>query len=265
LWTSASGAAAGESRVRFAIRDAKGVPLLVSVVLPCLDEVASVADAVRDAREGLRLAGLRGEIIVVDNGSMDGSHAMAAQAGAIVLSEPRRGYGLAIRCGLHDAIGDVIVLADADRSYDLRELGRLVERVTAGADVVVGTRFGGGLDEDAMPWLHRRVGTPALNLLLAVATGRRFRDSQSGFRAVRRERVVALACTGEGMEFASEMLVLAHRADLRIEEIPVRYQRRIGSSKLRPLGDGLRHCRLLVRMTREHHQATRRTRYSSSS
>jgi glycosyltransferase involved in cell wall biosynthesis len=241
------------------------VALLVSVVLPCLDEITGIADTVRDAREGLRLAGLRGEVIVVDNGSTDGSHALAARAGAIVLSQPRRGYGWAIRRGLRGATGDVVVLADADGSYDLRELGRLVARVTAGADLVVGTRFGDGLDEDAMPWLHRRIGTPALNLLLAMATGRRFRDSQSGFRAMRRERVAALAYAGEGMEFASEMLVRAHRAGLRIEEIPVRYRRRMGTSKLRPLGDGLRHCRLLVRLTREDDQATRRTRYSSSS
>jgi glycosyltransferase involved in cell wall biosynthesis len=220
----------------------------VSVVLPCLDEVASVAATVAEAMEGLRLAGLCGEIIVVDNGSTDGSSTAAARGGAVVLSEPRRGYGAAVRRGLDAARGHIVVVADADRSYDLRELGNLVQRVVGGADLVVGTRFGDALDRGAMPWLHRRVGTPVLNLLLALATGRHFRDSQSGFRAFRRDRLLPLGLDADGMELASEMLVRAHRAGLRIEELPVRYRRRSGSSKLRPLGDGLRHCRLLARL-----------------
>lgn len=236
----------------------------VSVVLPCLDELSGVVTVIQEAFEGLRIAGITGQVIVVDNGSRDGSRSAAASAGATVLYEPRRGYGLAVRRGLQAAQGDVIVLADADLSYDLGQLGDLVHRIGEGADIVVGTRFGGAIDAGAMPWLHRRIGTPGLNLLLAIATERWFRDSQSGFRAFRRDRLSHLGCSADGMEFASEMLVLAHRAGLRIDEIPVRYRRRAGSSKLHPLEDGLRHCRLLIRLVWGD-PVIRNTRYRSSS
>ncbi len=236
----------------------------VSVVIPCLDEIDGVGRVVADARQGLHLARLAGEIIVVDNGSTDGSAAAAARSGAQVYVEPRRGYGSAIRRGLAVARGDIIVIVDADRSYDLVEVGELVQRVANGADLVVGTRFANGIDAGAMPWLHRHVGTPVLNLLLALSTGRRFQDSQSGYRVFRRDRLTALAFQAEGMEFASEMLVRADRAGLRIEEVPVRYRRRVGSSKLRPFRDGLRHCRLVIGIHREG-ATTRNTRNRSSS
>ena len=243
---------------------AKNDRLWVSVVLPCLDEAGGVTGAVREALTGLRIARVPGEVIVVDNGSRDGSHAAAERAGAVVVSETRRGYGAAVRRGLRSARGNVIVVADADGSYDLRELAALVQRVTRGADLVIGTRLDGPMDAGAMPWLHRRVGTPLFNRLLGRATGRRFRDSQSGFRAFGAERMRNLGLTSDGMELASEMLVRAHRAGLRIEELPVRYRRRAGTSKLRPFVDGARHCRLLLGLRSEDH-VTRKARYSSSS
>lgn len=236
----------------------------VSVVIPCLNEIDGVAAVVVETRRGLHLAGLTGEIIVVDNGSMDGSAAAAAACGAQVHFEPRHGYGLAIRRGLAVARGEIIVIADADRSYDLGQLGDLVQRVTNGADLVVGTRFADGIESGAMPWIHHRVGTPVLNLLVALSTGRWFKDSQSGFRVLRRDCLERLTFRAEGMEFASEMLVRAQRAGLRIEEVPVRYRRRIGSSKLRPIRDGIRHCCLMIGIHREG-AATRKTRNRSSS
>jgi glycosyltransferase involved in cell wall biosynthesis len=239
-------------------------PMRVSVVLPCLDEVGGVVATVQEALQGLHSAGLSGEVIVVDNGSSDDSAAAAAAVGATVVWELRQGYGMAIRPVLQTARGDVIVLADADSSYDLRQLGELVKRIAQGADIVVGTRSSDRVEAGAMPWLHHRVGIPGLNLLLAMATGRWFRDSQSGFRAFRREPLIYLGCTAAGMEFASEMLLVAHRAGLRIEEVPVRYRRRAGASKLRPVGDGLRHCRLLFRLAAGN-QVTRSTRYRLSS
>ena len=240
-------------------------PMRVSVVLPCLDEAEGVVTAVQEALQGLRSAGLSGQVIVVDNGSTDGSAVVAAALGATIVWEPRRGYGMAIRRGLQTARGDVIVLADADSSYDLCQLGQLVQRVVQGADIVVGTRSCDRLEVGAMPWLHRRVGIPGLNLLLAMATGRWFRDSQSGFRAFKRDRFIHLGCTSTGMEYATEMLLMAHRAGFRIEEVPVRYRRRTGASKLHPVADGLRHCRLLFRLAVEGSHEMRNTRYRSSS
>ena len=235
-----------------------------SIVLPCLDEAESVAGVVREAKEGLRLAGISGEVIVVDNGSRDGSGAIASRAGARITHEARRGYGAAVQRGLRVARGNVVVIADADGSYDLRELGSLVRRVANGADLAVGTRLDGRMEPGAMPWMHRRVGTPTVNFLLWTVTGRRFRDSQSGFRACRSDRLRGLDLKCDGMEFASEMLLRADAAGWRIEELPVRYRRRLGSSKLRPYVDGIRHCLLLLG-SRAGGQVTRSARYSSSS
>ncbi len=236
----------------------------VSVILPCLDESNGVGYVVQEAHLGLELAGISGEVIVVDNGSKDASAVAAARQGAMVLAEPRRGYGAAIRHGLLHARGEVIVIADADCSYDLRQIGPLVDRVVQGADLVIGTRMGDGLEPGAMPWLHRTVGTPFLNLFIGAVCGRRFKDSQSGFRAFRRDRVLQVQLSSDGMELATELIVRAHLAGLCIEEIPVHYRRRTGSSKLRPLADALRHVTLLARLGWDG-QRTRKTRYRSSS
>lgn len=238
---------------------------LISIVIATRNRSEQLRACLESLRASPAPPGWTAEIIVVDNGSTDGSAAAAAAVGATVVAEPRRGYGMAIRRGLQTARGDIIVLADADSSYDLRQLGALVQRVEQGADIVVGTRSCDRLEVGAMPWLHRRVGIPGLNLLLAISTGRWFHDSQSGFRAFKRDRLIHLGCTSAGMEYASEMLLMAHRAGLRIEEVPVRYRRRTGASKLHPVGDGLRHCRLLFRLAVDGRQVMRRTRYRSSS
>lgn len=218
----------------------------VSVVLPCLNEAAAVAGVVRAARRGLARAGLDGEIVVVDNGSTDGSAEAAAEAGAIVVREARRGYGAAVAAGLRRARGDAVVVADADGSYDLERVGELVVPLASGADLVVGSRIGGEIAPGAMPRLHRHVGTPALTALLRLLTGLRVSDSQSGYRAIRREALEALDLRAQGMEYASEMLLRAKRAGLRIVEVPTPYRLRVGRSKLAPWGDGWRHLKLLL-------------------
>lgn len=218
----------------------------VSVVLPCFNEAAGVAGAVTEARQGLAATGLPGEVIVVDNGSTDGSGALALLAGARVVSEPRRGYGSALAAGIATAKGDVIVMADADRTYDLTLLGELLAPLAAGADIVIGARLQGEIAAGAMPGLHRYVGTPLLTRALRVAAGTRLTDSQSGYRAFRRETVLNLGLRARGMELASEMLFRAGRAGLTVVEVPVGYRVRVGTSKLSPLGDGWRHIRLLL-------------------
>ena len=218
----------------------------VSVVLPCLDEAAAVADTVAEAFRGLARAGVRGEVVVVDNGSVDGSAELAAAAGARVVAEPTRGYGMAHRAGLRAARGDGVVMADADRTYDLERLGDLLASLREGADLVVGSRLRGAIAAGAMPGLHRHVGTPVLTGALRLLTGARLSDSQSGYRAFRREAVLALGLRARGMEYASEMLLRAGRAGLVVTEVPTGYRARVGASKLDPLGDGWRHLQLLL-------------------
>ncbi len=218
----------------------------VSVVLPCLDEVDSVGACVKEGLQTLQAAGFPAEVIVVDNGSTDGSADAAASAGARVISEPRPGYGSAIRAGVGAARYDVVVMADADFTYDLTKTPQLVRPVVTGEyDMVIGGRLGGA-NRTTMPLLHRYVGTPVLSYLISRSCGRRVaHDSQSGFRAFRKSALLVLNMQSTGMEFASEMLVRAARAGLRIEEVQTGYRARIGSSKLSTFSDGWRHVQLI--------------------
>ena len=218
----------------------------VTVILPCLNEAAAVGHAVDEAWRGLAAAGVAGEVLVIDNGSTDGSVAAALAAGARVVTEPMRGYGAAIRAGIAQARGDIVVMADADGTYDLVAVGDLLAPLAAGADLIVGARFRGAIAAGAMPRLHRYVGTPALSRALQLVTGVRLVDSQSGYRAFRRDEMLGLGLQARGMELASEMLIRAGRAGLAIVEVPINYRVRIGESKLSPLADGWRHLRLVL-------------------
>jgi len=219
----------------------------VTVILPCLDEAAAVASSVAEARCGLETAGLAGEVLVVDNGSTDGSARLARDAGARVVREPEVGYGAALRRGITEATGEIIVMADADGTYPLARLGELIAPIVSDAsDVVIGSRFTGS-EPGAMPTLHRRLGTPVLSFLVRRAAPTiTVRDSQSGFRAMRTAQARHLGLTAPGMEFASEMLIKASLGGLRVKEVETGYRRRVGQSKLHALRDGLRHLQLIL-------------------
>lgn len=222
-----------------------GNALQVSVVLPCLNEERSVGLCVQQALASLERAGLRGEVVVVDNGSSDDSAKVARDAGARVVNEEEPGYGSALMAGIRAARSDVVVMADADFAYDLDRTADLAVHVLAGdADLVIGARIA---NRKTMPWLHRFVGTPVLTFLVARASGRKVAtDSQSGFRAFRRGAVLDLGMRGSGMEFASEMIIRAVGAGWRIREVMTSYRVRIGESKLNTFRDGWRHLRLIV-------------------
>jgi hypothetical protein len=202
---------------------------------------------VDEALEGIRRSGLTGEVIVVDNGSDDGSPLLARRHGARVVYEAERGYGAAVLAGLAVARGEVAVTADGDGTYDLTRLGELARPVLDDeADLVMGSRLD-GLSRGPMPLLHRYLGTPALSLLMR-RTNRDLsvRDSQSGYRAFSVDKMRRLGLHSPGFELCSEMLVRAAQADWRIEELRVGYRRRIGSSKLVTFADGWKHLRVIV-------------------
>ena len=222
----------------------------VSVVMPCLDEAAAVGECVALARATLARLGLDGEVLVVDNGSRDGSPAVAAAAGARVVHEPRRGYGAAYLRGFAEARGRYLVLGDADGSYDFGALGDFVEPLRRGeADVVMGSRFAGRILPGAMPWLHRFVGNPILSGLLRLLFHTSVSDAHCGMRALSRAAVERLALRTTGMELASEMVVAAVRADLRIVERPITYHPRAGESKLQSFRDAWRHLRFMLMLS----------------
>ena len=221
-------------------------PVDVTLVLPCLNEADSVGDCVGTALRAMRSAGIAPEVIVVDNGSTDGSPDVAREHGARVIHERRRGYGSALRAGIEAARGEIVVMADADSTYALDRIPDLVARVRDGeADLVLGKRVVEG--RESMPFLHRFVGTPMLTFLIRRVTGgRQVSDSQSGFRAFRKDAADELGLRSTGMEFASEMLIKAARVGWRIDEVPTEYRERVGESKLNTFADGWRHLRLIA-------------------
>jgi glycosyltransferase involved in cell wall biosynthesis len=217
----------------------------VSVVIPCLNEAASIERCVTDARTAFAGQGWQGEVIVADNGSDDRSAELARGAGAVVVHEPRRGYGSAYRAGFAAAQGDYIVMADADLTYDFGDIPRFVTKLDEGADLVMGDRMQ-GIQPGAMPWLHRYVGNPVLTGILNLFFRTGVRDAHCGMRAVRRSALPRLDLRTTGMEFASEMVIRAGKERLEIEEIPIHYHPREGESKLSSFRDGWRHLRFLL-------------------
>jgi glycosyltransferase involved in cell wall biosynthesis len=222
-------------------------PVEISVVMPCLNEAESVGICVRKALEGIKRSGMRGEVIVSDNGSTDGSQAIATEAGARVVHQPLRGYGNAYLKGFSETRGRYIVMGDSDDTYDFTVLDQLVQPLASGeSDYVLGSRFGGEIMKGAMSWSHRYIGNPILTGVLNLFFGLKSSDAHSGMRAFTREALDRMALCCEGMEFASEIVVKAARAELRVSEIPIQYHPRIGESKLNGVQDAWRHMRFML-------------------
>jgi glycosyltransferase involved in cell wall biosynthesis len=222
--------------------------LELSIVMPCLNEAATVADCVKQARDALARYGISGEVVVADNGSTDGSRELAAAAGARVVPVPLRGYGSALLTGIASARGEYVVMGDADGSYDFMEIDRFLTRLREGYDLVMGNRFKGGIAAGAMPRLHRWLGNPVLSFLGRLFFSSDVGDFHSGLRGFRRSPILALDLRTTGMEFASEMVVKAAVQGLRIAEVPVTLgpDKRGRPPHLRTWRDGWRHLRFLL-------------------
>jgi glycosyltransferase involved in cell wall biosynthesis len=223
----------------------------LSVVMPCLNEADTVAVCVKKARQAIAESGIVGEVIVADNGSVDGSQELAEQAGARVVPVAERGYGSALMGGIAAASGRFVVMGDADDSYDWLELPRFVEKLREGWDVVQGCRFpagGGRVQPGAMPLLHYWLGNPLFSLLARWWFGAPVRDAYCGMRGFRREFQQSLGQRCTGMEFAVEMLLKAAVSGARIAEVPIVLHpdgREAHPPHLRTLRDGWRTLRLL--------------------
>jgi glycosyltransferase involved in cell wall biosynthesis len=219
--------------------------VLVSVVIPCLNEEENIERCVGTALEAMERAGIRGEVVVADNDSEDRSAELAAQAGARVVHEPRRGYGSAYLAGFAAARGRYIVMGDADLTYDFNEIPRFVELLDDGAQLVMGDRMK-NIHKGAMPWHHRYIGNPVLTGVLNLFFRTGVSDAHCGMRAVRRDVLPQLDLRTTGMEFASEMVIRAAKERLDIREFPIQYHPRGGESKLSSFRDGWRHLRFLL-------------------
>lgn len=226
----------------------------VSVVLPCLNEAETMEACVSKARAAMARLGISGEVVVVDNGSTDGSAEIAQRCGARVVYEPRRGYGSALLRGADEARAPFIIMADADDSYDLSDLDRFLDALRAGNDLVMGTRIRGTIEPGAMPWHHRWLGNPLLTGLLNLLFRAGISDAHCGMRAFSKDAYRRMRLQTTGMEFASEMLIKAALAELRIAEIPITLRRdgRTRSPHLRSFRDGWRHLRFMLLFSPTH-------------
>jgi glycosyltransferase involved in cell wall biosynthesis len=200
------------------------------------------------AQEGLERAGARGEIVIADNGSTDGSQAIARELGARVVDVPAKGYGAALMGGFEAAHGRYVIMGDADGSYDFGHIEGFLERLRAGDDLVMGNRFRGGIEEGAMPFLHRYLGNPVLSFIGRLLFPSAIGDFHCGLRGFRREILATLDLQSPGMEFASEMVVKATLNELRISEVPTTLSPDLRSRPphLRTWRDGWRHLRFLL-------------------
>jgi len=196
----------------------------ISVVIPCLNEAETLEGCIREALDALEKNGAKGEVVVADNGSSDGSPDIAEKAGARVVHVSQKGYGNALRKGIEAARGTFVLMGDADGSYDFGELPRFLERLRQGDDLVMGCRFprhGGRIEPGAMPWKHRWIGNPVLSALGKLFFSSPVSDFHCGLRAFRRKAIMNLGLRTSGMEFASEMVVKATLNKLKISQIPI--------------------------------------------
>lgn len=223
-------------------------PIEVSVVLPCLNERETVGICVSKAMATLEKAGISGEVVVADNGSTDGSIAIAQSAGARVVHVEQRGYGNALNGGIQAARGVYVLMADSDDSYDFRDIPRFIEQLRNGSDLAMGNRFRGGIHDGAMPFLHRYLGNPVLTALGRLFFHSSCRDFHCGLRAFRKASYQRMDIRSTGMEFASEMVVKASLLQMNVSEVPTTLapDGRSHPPHLRTWRDGWRHLRFLL-------------------
>jgi len=218
----------------------------VSVVIPCLDEAQSIVEVVQIAQDTLARHGIPGEVIVADNGSTDGSDDLARAAGAVVVAEPRPGYGSAYLAGFAAARGEYIVMGDADLTYDFKDIPRFLEQLEDGADLVMGDRMD-NIHAGAMPWMHKHVGNPVMSRVLNVFFRTGVSDCWCGMRGFRRDILPTLDLRATGMEFALEMVIRASKEKLDVREFPIELHPRGGDpSKLARFRDGWRGLRFML-------------------
>ena len=220
----------------------------VSVVMPCLNEAETLATCIEKAQKSLRELNVRGEIVIADNGSTDGSQEIACALGARVVEVAAKGYGNALMGGIADSTGKYVIMADADDSYDFSRLGPFIDKLRAGYELVMGNRFRGGIEPGAMPPLHRYLGNPVLTFIGRLFFRSPVGDFHCGLRGFSKAAVTKLDLRTTGMEFASEMVVKATLQRMRIAEVPTTLSRdgRSRPPHLRSWRDGWRHLRFLL-------------------
>jgi glycosyltransferase involved in cell wall biosynthesis len=230
---------------------AAGNHIELTIVMPCLNEAETLANCIQKARLGIQQAGVSGEVLVADNGSTDGSVAIAKKAGARVVHVKSKGYGSALRAGIEAAQGRWVIMGDADDSYDFSQIDGFVKKFREGYDLVMGCRLpagGGTIAPGAMPWKNRWIGNPTLSFIGRLFFNCPARDFHCGLRGFSAEGYRKMELKTTGMEFASEMIIKATLKSLRIAEVPITLHPdgRSRPPHLKPWRDGWRHLRFML-------------------
>ena len=220
---------------------------LISVVMPCLNEEKTLGTCIEKAQRTLNTLDMQGEVVIADNGSTDASVKIAKKLDARVVHQNTRGYGAAYLAGFAAAKGNYIVMGDSDDTYDFTDLERFITPLQKGYDLVIGNRFKGEILTGAMPWANRYIGNPILSGILRLLFDTVLSDAHCGMRSFTNEAYKKMALETTGMEFASEMVIKALQAKLKILEIPITYHTREGESKLNPIRDALRHLQFMFK------------------
>ncbi len=222
--------------------------LELSILMPCLNEAETIGKCVDSARASIAKLDLRAEVLVADNGSTDGSQQIALAHGAKVITVDEPGYGAAIRGGVAASSSRFIIMGDADESYDFGEIPPILERLRFGDDLVMGNRFAGGIEKGAMPWSHRWIGNPVLSLTGRIFFSSSVRDFHCGLRGFSVDAFRRMRLNTTGMEFASEIVVKASLASMKVSEVPISLHKdgRTRAPHLRTWRDGWRHLRFLL-------------------
>ncbi|NCT54404.1 glycosyltransferase [Candidatus Falkowbacteria bacterium] len=223
----------------------------ISIIIPCLNEEEAIGPCLEEISGAINKHNLDAEVIVVDNNSSDKTTEIAESkkcllAQLLIVKEVQEGYGLAYLQGFRQAKGEYIFMADADSSYDFYEINKFLDKLEGGDDLVIGNRFSGSMKKGAMTWLHRYIGNPILSRLVKLLFNIKINDIHCGARAFRTDILNKVNFKTGGMEFASEMIIKAKKADLKISEVPIAYRPRLGKSKLNSLTDGWRHLRFIL-------------------
>jgi glycosyltransferase involved in cell wall biosynthesis len=220
----------------------------LSIVMPCLNEAETLKTCIDKASKWMKDNKVEGEVIIADNGSTDGSQQIARECGARVVDVARKGYGSALMAGIDAAEGKYVIMGDSDDSYDFGNLTLFVQKLREGYDLVMGNRFKGGIQEGAMPFLHRYLGNPVLSFIGQLFFKCPVSDFHCGLRGFKKEIAIRLDLKTTGMEFASEMVVKATLFELKITEVPTTLSKdgRTRPPHLRTWRDGWRHLRFLL-------------------
>ena len=220
----------------------------LTILMPCLNEAETLAVCIRKAKTFLDENGIDGEVLISDNGSTDGSAAIAEKEEARVVTARVKGYGSALIKGSKEAKGKYVIMGDCDDSYDFLSIMPFLEKLREGNDLVVGNRFEGGIEKGAMPWSHRYIGNPFLSFIGRKRFHSKVRDFHCGLRGFDKEKILSLDLKTTGMEYASEMIVRSELAGLKVTQVPTTLKKdgRSRPPHLRSMSDGFRHLKFLL-------------------